>query len=183
MFAKISSMRRLLSALAVTGCLLTGLPILTSAQGLPGFTLFSGVKSENQLPFRLDFGGQPNSWDRYRLRIPAKRLKLAVANLPLPIQTTTKAILTLMKLRCGLEVKKCRFKKWSGTKKITWLKFIPKSRFPQTAALSWCFLTLKIRTSAELSTSTAKSLLLATCHFCVTSEHGLWTSASHGAAW
>ena len=79
MFAKISSMRRLLSALAVTGCLLTGLPILTSAQGLPGFTLFSGVKSENQLPFRLDFGGQPNSWDRYRLRIPAKRLKLAVA--------------------------------------------------------------------------------------------------------
>ena len=72
-------MRRVLSALAVTSCLLTGLPILTSAQGLPGFTLFSGVKSENQLPFRLDFGGQSNGWDRYRLRIPAKKLKLAVA--------------------------------------------------------------------------------------------------------
>ncbi|MDZ8185344.1 MAG: DUF2808 domain-containing protein [Nostoc sp. ChiSLP02] len=72
-------MRRLLSALAVTSCLLAGFPALTSAQSLPGFTLFSGVKSENQLPFRLDYGGQSNGWDRYRLRIPAKRMKLAVA--------------------------------------------------------------------------------------------------------
>ncbi len=72
-------MRRLLSALAVTGCLLTAFPALTWAQSLPGFTLFSGVKGENQLPFRLDFGGQSNGWDRYRLRIPAQRMKLAVA--------------------------------------------------------------------------------------------------------
>jgi Protein of unknown function (DUF2808) len=72
-------MRRLLSALAVTGCLLTGLPAVTLAQSLPGFTLWSGVKSENQLPFRLDFGGQTNSWDRYRLRIPSQKMKLAVA--------------------------------------------------------------------------------------------------------
>ena len=72
-------MRRLLSALAVTSCLLIGLPTLSSAQSLPGFTLFSGIKRENQLPFRLDFGGQPNGWDRYRLRIPPKKLNLAVA--------------------------------------------------------------------------------------------------------
>ncbi|MFN6464304.1 MAG: DUF2808 domain-containing protein [Nostoc sp. DedVER02] len=71
-------MRRLLSALAVTSCLVTGFPALTWAQSLPGFTLFSGVKAENQLPFRLDFGGQANGWDRYILRIPAKRMKLAV---------------------------------------------------------------------------------------------------------
>ncbi|MEH2292654.1 DUF2808 domain-containing protein [Nostoc sp.] len=71
-------MRRLLSALAVTGFLVTGLPALTWAQSLPGLTLFSGVKGENQLPFRLDFGGQANGWDRYILRIPAKRMKLAV---------------------------------------------------------------------------------------------------------
>ena len=58
-------MRRLLSALAVTSCLLAGLPVMTWAQSLPGLTLFSGVKSENQLPFRLDFGGQTNSRDRY----------------------------------------------------------------------------------------------------------------------
>jgi Protein of unknown function (DUF2808) len=72
-------MRRLLSALAVTSCLLTALPATTLAQGLPGLTLFSGVKSENQLPFRLDFGGQANGWDRYILRIPAKKMKLAAA--------------------------------------------------------------------------------------------------------
>lgn len=72
-------MQRLLSALVVTGCLLTGLPAISLAQALPGFTLFSGVKGENQLPFRLDFGGQSNGWDRYRLRIPAKKMDLAVA--------------------------------------------------------------------------------------------------------
>lgn len=72
-------MRRVLSALAVTSCLLSGFPIITSAQSLPGFTLWSGVKRENQLNYRLDFGGQANGWDRYRLRIPAKKLKLAVS--------------------------------------------------------------------------------------------------------
>ncbi|MEH2053503.1 DUF2808 domain-containing protein [Nostoc sp.] len=71
-------MRRLLSALAVTSFLVTGLPALTWAQSLPGLTLFSGIKGENQLPFRLDFGGQANGWDRYILRIPAQKMKLAV---------------------------------------------------------------------------------------------------------
>ncbi|WP_341525742.1 DUF2808 domain-containing protein [Nostoc sp. UHCC 0302] len=70
---------RLLSALAVTSCVLTGFPVITWAQSLPGFTLFSGIKSDNQLPFRLDFGGQTNSTDRYILRIPEKKMKLAVA--------------------------------------------------------------------------------------------------------
>lgn len=72
-------MRRLLSTLAVTSCLLTGFPAVIWAQALPGFTLFSGVKSENQLPFRLDFEGRQNMWDRYHLRIPAKKMKLAVS--------------------------------------------------------------------------------------------------------
>ncbi len=72
-------MKRLLSTLAVTSCLLTVLPAMTLAQSLPGLTLFSGVKGENQLPFRLDFGGQTSSTDRYILRIPAKKMKLAVA--------------------------------------------------------------------------------------------------------
>ncbi|BCL37623.1 DUF2808 domain-containing protein [Nostoc sp. MS1] len=72
-------MRRLLSALAVTGCVIAAVPTVSLAQSLPGFTLFSGVKSENQLPFRLDYGGQSNGWDRYRLRIPAQKMKLAAA--------------------------------------------------------------------------------------------------------
>lgn len=71
-------MRRLLSTLAVAGCLLTGFPAVTLAQSLPGFTLFSGVEGKNQLPFRLDFGGQTNAWDRYRLRVPREKMKLAV---------------------------------------------------------------------------------------------------------
>ncbi|MBD2597011.1 DUF2808 domain-containing protein [Nostoc spongiaeforme FACHB-130] len=69
----------ILSTLAVTSCLLTGLTTQVSAQSLPGFTLFSGVKAENQLPFRLDFGGQTNSTDRYILKIPQQKMKLAVA--------------------------------------------------------------------------------------------------------
>ncbi|MBV6627174.1 MAG: DUF2808 domain-containing protein [Rivularia sp. (in: Bacteria)] len=71
-------MRRLLSAVAVSGFLLAGMPAITTAQGLPGLTLFSGVKSENQLSYRLDFGGQTRDWDRYRLRISGKKLKMAV---------------------------------------------------------------------------------------------------------
>ncbi|NMG08941.1 DUF2808 domain-containing protein [Brasilonema sp. UFV-L1] len=72
-------MRRFLSTLAVTGFLLAGVPAISWAQSLPGLTLFSGVKGENQLPFRLDFGGQSNGWDRYRLKISNKKLKTAVA--------------------------------------------------------------------------------------------------------
>lgn len=72
-------MKCLLSALAVTSCLLTSFSATTWAQSLPGLTLFSGVKADNQLPYRLDFGGQTNSTDRYILRVPAKKMKLAVA--------------------------------------------------------------------------------------------------------
>jgi hypothetical protein len=70
-------MKRLLSTLAVTSCLLTSLPAITLAQS--GLTLFSGVERQNQLSYRLDFGGQANATDRYILRLPAKKMKLAVA--------------------------------------------------------------------------------------------------------
>ena len=71
-------LQRILAAFACTA-VLTGLPTISWADGLPGFTLFGGPPRENQLPFRLDYGGNPNAWDRYRLRIPAKKMKLAVA--------------------------------------------------------------------------------------------------------
>ncbi len=79
MFAPRTSVRRLISTLAIASCLLTGFPAVLQAQQGSGFTLFSGVKGEDQLPYHLDFGGQPNMWDRYRLRIPAKKMKLAVS--------------------------------------------------------------------------------------------------------
>ena len=74
-----SSQRRLISALAATGCLLTGFASLTQAQSSPGLTIFSGVERQNQLSYRLDFGGQSDGWDRYRLKIPAKKMELGAA--------------------------------------------------------------------------------------------------------
>lgn len=69
---------RLLSALAISGCLITGFASLGLAQGLPGFTIFSGVDREDQLSWRMDYDGVPGVRDRYRLRIPAKKMEFAV---------------------------------------------------------------------------------------------------------
>jgi hypothetical protein len=72
--------RRILSGVAIAGCLVAGLPLVSLAQGLPGLTIFGGVKGEDNLSYRLDFGGSAGAWgERYRLRIPAKKMKLAVA--------------------------------------------------------------------------------------------------------
>ncbi|UIE39956.1 DUF2808 domain-containing protein [Leptodesmis sichuanensis] len=72
--------RRVLSGLAIATCLVGTVPLVSFAQsGLPGLTLFGGVKGEDSLNYRLDFGGKANGWDRYRLRIPASKMKLAVA--------------------------------------------------------------------------------------------------------
>ncbi len=78
MLPKVASTRRLASALAISTCLIAGLPALSLAQGLPGLTLFGGPKRENMLNFRLDYGAA-GVWDRYRLRIPAKKVQLAIA--------------------------------------------------------------------------------------------------------
>lgn len=69
---------RLLSALAVSGCVITGFAATGFAQGLPGLTIFSGVDRENQLGWRMDYDGRPGARDRYRLRIPAKKMEFAV---------------------------------------------------------------------------------------------------------
>jgi hypothetical protein len=69
---------RLVLGLAV-GSLLTGLPAISLAQGLPGLTIFSGVDRENQLGYRLDFGGEISRTDRYRLRIPSRKMTLAAS--------------------------------------------------------------------------------------------------------
>lgn len=74
-----SSMRRTLSTLAIAGSLLAGVPFAAFAQGLPGLTIFSGVEAKNQLDYRLDFGGNLNSWDRYRFRIKRDKVKVAIA--------------------------------------------------------------------------------------------------------
>jgi hypothetical protein len=75
---KISS-KLCLTALAVSGCLVTGLPSLGLAQSNPGLTIFSGVDRKDILNYHLDFGGRAGGWDRYRLRIPSKKMTQGAA--------------------------------------------------------------------------------------------------------
>lgn len=74
-----SVIRRSLSVLAAVGCLATGLSTVALAQNLPGLVIFSGVDRDNQLGYRMDYGGVPTQRDRYRLRIPASKMTLAVS--------------------------------------------------------------------------------------------------------
>ena len=53
MFSQLK-VRRAFSSLAIAGCLVAGLPLVSLAQGLPGLTLFGGIKGENNLNYRLD---------------------------------------------------------------------------------------------------------------------------------
>ncbi|MER3434301.1 MAG: hypothetical protein C4288_12950 [Leptolyngbya sp. ERB_1_1] len=72
-------MRRAVSVLAIAGSLIASVPLVAFAQGLPGLTIFSGVEAKKQLSYRLDFGGNTNSWDRYRFRIGRDKVKVAIA--------------------------------------------------------------------------------------------------------
>ncbi|MGI0482924.1 DUF2808 domain-containing protein [Geminocystis sp. CENA526] len=67
------------ATLAITSSLVTGLPNLVLAQSNPGLTLFSGVDRQDILNYHLDFGGKSRGWDRYRLRIPGKKLTQGVS--------------------------------------------------------------------------------------------------------
>ena len=51
----------------------------SGAQSSVGMTVFSGVKTGDQLPLRLDFGGSCDSFDRYILRIPAQKMTSAAS--------------------------------------------------------------------------------------------------------
>ncbi|MGB3239227.1 MAG: DUF2808 domain-containing protein [Geitlerinemataceae cyanobacterium] len=71
--------RRILSTLAVTGCLATLVPAVSWAQGLPGLTIFGGPERANNLNYRLDYGTTRHPSDRYRLRVPADKMSFAAA--------------------------------------------------------------------------------------------------------
>ncbi|PSP17767.1 MAG: hypothetical protein BRC58_05335 [Cyanobacteria bacterium QS_8_64_29] len=76
MVAAKSRAKRLVAGAAVTGCLLgvAGIPAASWAQG-SGLTIFSGVERKNILDYSLDFDGRPDTIDRYRLKVPASKLK------------------------------------------------------------------------------------------------------------
>ncbi len=66
--------RIFLPALALASCAAATIPTLAIAQGLPGFTIFSGVDPSNQLSYRLDYGTRNITADRYRLKIPGSKI-------------------------------------------------------------------------------------------------------------
>jgi len=79
---------RFLSLAAIAGCLVASLPIVSMAQGLPGLTIFSGVDRANLLNYRLDFDGRPGGIDRYRFRIPARKMNTAVSQFSITYPNT-----------------------------------------------------------------------------------------------
>ncbi|WP_373542145.1 DUF2808 domain-containing protein [Chamaesiphon sp.] len=64
--------QKLFPIIALATCF-TIAPIVAKSQGLPGFTIFSGVEPSNQLSYRLDSGTR-NTVDRYRLKIPGSKI-------------------------------------------------------------------------------------------------------------
>jgi hypothetical protein len=79
MFSAKFSVKHLVSALALSGCLLTGLQAIAWADGNPGLTIFSGVERKDILDYFLDYGGHPNEWDRYKLYVPSKKIPQGVS--------------------------------------------------------------------------------------------------------
>jgi hypothetical protein len=63
----------LLTAFALASCTLGGLHTIANAQGTPGLVIF-GDRDVDVLNYYLDFGGIADNRDRYRLRIPKKKL-------------------------------------------------------------------------------------------------------------
>ena len=65
--------KSLLTASVLASCTLGVAQTITVAQGTPGLVLF-GNKDTDILNYYLDFGGIADNRDRYRLRIPKKKL-------------------------------------------------------------------------------------------------------------
>jgi len=78
MFSLKWSKSRFLATLAVSASLLAGWQTITTAQSNPGLTIFSGVERQNELSYYLDFGGNRDGIDRYRLRVPANKMEVGV---------------------------------------------------------------------------------------------------------
>jgi hypothetical protein len=73
------SARQFIASVAISSSLITALPYLVLAQSNPGLTIFSGVDRKEILNYYLDFGGKAGGWDRYRLRIPGKKMTQGAA--------------------------------------------------------------------------------------------------------
>ena len=73
MFSNKPFIKPLFAALTLATCTLAGVNSIAIAQGTSGLVLF-GNKDTDILSYYLDFGGIADNRDRYRLRIPKKKL-------------------------------------------------------------------------------------------------------------
>ena len=73
MFANKSFFKPILTALTLAACTLGGVHTVAVAQGGSGLVIF-GNRDVDILSYYLDFGGIADNRDRYRLRIPKKKL-------------------------------------------------------------------------------------------------------------
>lgn len=124
-------MRKVLSGLAIAGCLVGGLPIVSQAQsGLPGLTLFGGPRGEENLNYRLDFGGRANGWDRYRLRIPSKKMKLAVAQFAISYPDYYKGTFDENNVEVQVQGKTVKLKEVNWNKDNNLIEIFPEEPVP-----------------------------------------------------
>lgn len=65
--------KSLLTALALAASTIAGVHTIANAQGTPGLVLF-GDRDVDILNYYLDFGGIADNRDRYRFRVPKKKL-------------------------------------------------------------------------------------------------------------
>jgi hypothetical protein len=143
MFSKKLTARSAFSTLAIAGCLLGAVPAVTLAQGLPGLTIFSGVKPEYRLSYRLDFGGHTNAWDRYRLRVPAKKMKLAVAQFSITYPNYYKGKFDPKDMEIRVKGKSVPLQEVNWNKENRVIELIPKEPIPANSAVELVFSNVK----------------------------------------
>jgi Protein of unknown function (DUF2808) len=143
MLRKGFSTKRAVSALAIASCLVTGVPLIALAQSLPGLTLFSGIKAENQLPYRLDFGGQTDSWERYRLRVPKQKMKIAVAQFTIDYPNYYKGTFNPKEVELWVNNKKVKIQEVKWDKENNFIEVFPVDPVPVNTSVELIFSDVK----------------------------------------
>jgi hypothetical protein len=121
---------RVFSSLAIASCLVAGLAPVTQAQGLPGLTIFGGVRGDENLDYRLDYGARAGSWDRYRLRIPAKKMKLAVAQFVITYPKYYKGVFNPKDIQVYVKDKEIKLQEIKWNKENNLLEIYPAEPVP-----------------------------------------------------
>ena len=84
-----SLVKPLMSAMAIATCAVAGHSMMASAQGLPGITFrWDNREGFNELRHAIDLNTAPGKWGRYRLKIGARDMELAVSQFTVNIPET-----------------------------------------------------------------------------------------------